>query len=291
MVNFTDFKTNNADIYMEIRDGLNSSAPLIKMFSGTSLEIPRIFSSGKQLYLKFTSNNDTRSGSRFKLLWSVEICHIDLESPKGVIRSPEYPNMYPLNLQYIWTITTISYTNIRIRFINFDTYDINNFLEIRGGENSSSTLVKKLYGRNQTIKDLVFPGNSLYLEFKTDNSTVCKGFELLWEIVYGDKFTRPSGILHSPGFPVQYPHDLQSTWTITSLTNARIRLTFSVFDTEYFVDNLEIRNGVLSSSPLITQLSGENLTLSNMVSPGTELFLRFTTDHSHAFRGFQVSWS
>ncbi|CAL4087623.1 unnamed protein product, partial [Meganyctiphanes norvegica] len=305
MVNFKDFSINNPDIYMEIRDGPNNSAPLIQKLSGRSLKIPRIFSSGEQLYLKFTSNNDTGISSKFKILWSVEMCHIDLESSKGVIRSPEYPNMYPLNLNFSWTITTYSYTKIRIRFLAFDTYNINNFLEIRGGTNGSSTLIKKLYGRNQTVQDLLYPGNTLFLEFRTGNSTVCtpiytrfldegqvcKGFEISWEIVYGDKFTSPLGVLHSPGFPLQYPDNFLCTWTITSLANARIRLTFSIFDTEYFVDNLEIRNGVTSSSPLITRLSGENLTLSDMVSPGSELFLRFTTDHSHAFRGFQISWS
>lgn len=63
---FTDFKTYEGDI-LYIYDGSNSDAPLIGAFSGNSLPVQEIISSGPVLYLQFVTDGEGQTDG-----WAVE---------------------------------------------------------------------------------------------------------------------------------------------------------------------------------------------------------------------------
>ncbi|CAL4079808.1 unnamed protein product, partial [Meganyctiphanes norvegica] len=218
-------------------------------------------------------------------------CLGNFTSMTGSLSSMGYPGMYPKNLQCEWSLRIYSYTRAKLHFKSFSTANENNSLEIRNGSSSWSPVLKKLYGINQTIADIISPANQLYLIFRTDDSEPQQGFLLFWSTVLGDNYTSTTGKVHSPGYPYAYPNEITSEWTITSLTGHKIRLEFFHFDTEHWNDYFEIRSGSNRDSPPIQRYYGRDMDISDFISPSSQLHLLFRTDHSHSFSGFEIKWS
>ncbi|CAL4065145.1 unnamed protein product, partial [Meganyctiphanes norvegica] len=292
---FQIFDTADANNFLEIRNGFDSSSPMMERLwgqaNGSQSFVPEVlFSTGNQIYLHFQTN-DAPQGKGFEMMWNIETCLGNFTSMTGSLSSMGYPLIYPMNLQCEWSLRMYSYTRAKLHFKSFSTANQNNYLEIRNGSSTWSPVVKKLYGINQTIADIISPTNQLYLIFRTDESEPQQGFLLFWSTVLGDNYTSTTGKVHSPGYPDTYPNEITSEWTITSLTGHKIRLEFQHFDTEHWNDYLEIRSGSGIDSPPIQRYYGRNMDISNFISPSSQLHLLFRTDHSHAYSGFEINWS
>ena len=97
----------------------------------------------------------------------------------GIITSPNYPRNYPHNTECIWLLRGTPGRQITFTFTNFDIeshsscrYD---FVEIRQGDNSNSSLAGRYCGTNLPNTVTSF-GNSLYVRFLSDTSTSGTGF-------------------------------------------------------------------------------------------------------------------
>ena len=108
--------------------------------------------------------------------------------------------------------------------------------------------------------------------------TVCSGTSYLSPSQY------VSRSLRSPGYPSNYPNNLDCTWIISTTPGSSVEIRFSYFSTDSF-DYLEIRDGRYSYSRLLARYSGTRSTF-RFTSSGTTLRIRFTSNGSGTKRGF-----
>lgn len=108
-----------------------------------------------------------------------------------------------------------------------------------------------------------------------------------------------SGVIESPNFPNNYPHNRNCTWTIAAPLGNRINLTFSHFDVEQhgsqdssalapvncMYDFVEVRqpNGTLG------RFCGSSLP-PELGSTQDKVMIQFMSDLSVAHNGFRLEW-
>ena len=101
----------------------------------------------------------------------------------------------------------------------------------------------------------------------------------VWQLYNGDV------IIESNQIGTNYENNLDRHWMVSS--NARIELSFMIFETESEHDVVQVYDGESSSAPLIGGFNGSSLP-SPVTSSSSKLFLRFTTDHSVTKSGFRA---
>ena len=104
--------------------------------------------SGLGFQLKYESTNVSQWSYSY---WST----LGFTSKKGIVTSPSYPENYPDNADYIYTILQSTGTVILLHFISIDVengsscgYD---YLEIRDGPTEAAMVLDKLCGSEKDI--------------------------------------------------------------------------------------------------------------------------------------------
>ncbi|KAL2083424.1 hypothetical protein ACEWY4_021197 [Coilia grayii] len=98
-----------------------------------------------------------------------------------------------------------------------------------------------------------------------------------------------ASVILSPGFPGNYPGNLDCTWRILLPVGYGALIQFLNFTTEVNHDFLEVRNGPQHSSSLIGQFSGTQLP-PDLLSTTHEIVIHFYTDHSQNQQGFKLTY-
>ncbi|XP_073776667.1 CUB and sushi domain-containing protein 1 [Danio rerio] len=98
-----------------------------------------------------------------------------------------------------------------------------------------------------------------------------------------------SNVVLSPGFPGNYPGNLDCTWRIVLPIGYGAHIHFLNFTSEDNHDFLEIRNGPHHSSSLIGQFSGSHLP-PPLLSSTHETVIHFYSDHSENRQGFKLTY-
>ncbi|XP_060780908.1 CUB and sushi domain-containing protein 1a [Neoarius graeffei] len=98
-----------------------------------------------------------------------------------------------------------------------------------------------------------------------------------------------SNVILSPGFPGNYPGNLDCTWRILLPIGYGAHIQFLNFTTEDNHDFLEVHNGPQHSSALIGQYSGSELPVP-LLSSTHETVIHFYSDHSQNRQGFRLMY-
>ena len=101
----------------------------------------------------------------------------------------------------------------------------------------------------------------------------------VWQFPNGDV------VIETNQIGTKYDNNMDCRWSISS--NARIELSFLVFEMESGHDVVQVYDGESSSAPLIGRFSGASIP-SPETSSSSKLFLQFTTDVSSTFFGFRA---
>ena len=101
----------------------------------------------------------------------------------------------------------------------------------------------------------------------------------VWQLHNGDV------IIESNQIGTNYENNLDRYWMVSS--NARIELSFMIFETESEHDVVQVYDGESSASPLIGGFNGSSLP-SAVKSSSSKLFLRFMTNDSVTKSGFRA---
>ena len=100
--------------------------------------------------------------------------------------------------------------------------------------------------------------------------------------------SKPSGTIYSTGSSRSaYSSNMDCRWNLTS--NAVIELLFYYFATESSADYVSVYDGDSTSAPLISRFSGSSLP-APIRSSSTKLYVRFTSDRSLQYRGFNARY-
>ncbi|TWW71481.1 Cubilin 460 kDa receptor, partial [Takifugu flavidus] len=249
--------------FLEIREG-NSTGPLVGCFSGSALPTNYTSVTGHILWIKFVSDASV-SGAGFRATFS-HLYGNDLTGDSGQIASPLYPRTYPNNANYRWTITVEGDAYIQIRFLDMDIEDAYDcyydHLKIFDGPSVHYYPLGTFCGIARP-SPLRSSASTLTLQFQSDTVVGGQGFLVEWTAVQdsGPPPTIEPGacggivttgdtprFLFSPGWPENYPPNLECSWLIRS-EDSIVELNLLSLDIENYpmcyLDSLVIRDGEL----------------------------------------------
>ncbi len=89
--------------------------------------------------------------------------------------SPYYPNNYIDNLSCTWVINVDFDLRVKLRFDDFSTQNINDYVEVFDGNSISNQPIGKFSGSSKPA-NLISSSRSLTVYFRTDGDIVHKGF-------------------------------------------------------------------------------------------------------------------
>ncbi|MCL4141678.1 UNVERIFIED_CONTAM: hypothetical protein GTU68_040780, partial [Idotea baltica] len=129
--------------------------------------------------------HDARSGFRTPLGWKEieDACGGQIDASNGTITSPSFPDLYPVNKNCIWEIIAPPQYRITLNFTHFDLEGNNQDASF----DSQRVTSRSKMGDSEMRKHGVFcghrlpsvltsEGNSLRIEFNSDNSVQKSGF-------------------------------------------------------------------------------------------------------------------
>lgn len=174
------------------------------------------------------------------------------------------------------------------------------WLQIHDGPSSSSHMIGRFCGSGPPLGDgiIISSQNSVYLWFRSDNSSSHDGFELDWKSIPplcgGDIEATSHGTLASPGSPGNYPMNRDCYWKLTAPAGKRIKLNFFLLSIEAHqscaYDYLAIYDGLTEESPMMEKFCNTS-TPEPFFSPSNEVMLHFHSDGDNNDRGFQITYS
>ncbi|RZC32589.1 cubilin, partial [Asbolus verrucosus] len=166
------------------------------------------------------------------------VCGGNYYSSAGVLKSPNYPNEYPTNMECSWTIHVkpghqilLNVTDFELESYSACRYD---WLEIRNGASAVSPLLGRYCGTN-IPKLIPSHANKLHINFKSDMTKSAKGFKIRWEETAtgcGGTINSPTGSITSPGYPEPYNVNTECLWKISVSAGSIIQVVFSDLDLE-----------------------------------------------------------
>uniref|UniRef100_A0A3Q1EG04 Neuropilin n=1 Tax=Acanthochromis polyacanthus TaxID=80966 RepID=A0A3Q1EG04_9TELE len=108
--------------YVEVYNGGDESSPMLGKFCGKIAPSP-IISSGSQLLIKFVSDYETHGAGfsvRYEVFKTGPECSRNFTLPRGVIKTPGFPEKYPNNLDCTFMIFAPKMSEIVVEFDSFD---------------------------------------------------------------------------------------------------------------------------------------------------------------------------
>ncbi|KAG8506888.1 CUB and sushi domain-containing protein 2 [Galemys pyrenaicus] len=97
------------------------------------------------------------------------------------------------------------------------------------------------------------------------------------------------GVILSPGFPGNYPSNMDCSWKIALPVGFGAHIQFLNFSTEPNHDFIEIRNGPYETSRMMGRFSGSELP-GSLLSTSHETTVYFHSDHSQNRPGFKMEY-
>ncbi|XP_064190205.1 cubilin [Anguilla rostrata] len=287
--------------YLKLHDGPNEQAPLIGSFCGNTPPPPNT-TTGSTLHVVFRSDYSTAL-SGFQMLWYQNGCGGDLSGPSGSFNSPGYPDRYPANRECLWYLQTGLGTSIQITIHEFDveyhpdcSYDL---LEVYGGPDLLAPRLAQLCTTRPPSSPLHVSstGNLVTVRFKSDAYISGRGFNASWQEVQGGCggiVTAPSGEIHSPGYPNNYPNNVDCSWVINVDDGHRVLFNFTLLEIEphssCLWDYVAVYDGPSQDSPLLGRVCGFSRP-DPITSTQRSIYVRFRSDSSRNHKGFSARFS
>ncbi|CAK8673607.1 unnamed protein product [Clavelina lepadiformis] len=218
------------------------------------------------------------------------------------LNSPEYPDRYPNRANCIWRILPADGEVIQFTIGRISTETCCDAVEIAAGERQLDRLSGNILQPRTYLSDV---GQILTINFKSDSSVNGKGYRGVFRSVtlsqlgqapplplpsdcdYELDATSSYQYINTPGWPAEYPLQLQCNWIIHATTE-NMEVLFSVIEgqTESIFDFLEVFSGNTS----LGQVSGAVDTPRNFSSSGRVLRVRFQSDSTRSFAGLRFSF-
>ncbi|GAB6032010.1 hypothetical protein CHUAL_010385 [Chamberlinius hualienensis] len=257
--------------YLEIRDGMTPTSMLIGRFCG-SQPPTSLTSSGSTVFIRFVSDYVTnKAGFTLNFQEQTPICS-GIINETSVIKSPNYPQNYPVNQRCRWIFHRSVNEYMYLKFDDFQLESSANcqkdYLSISSLYGLDSTQLSIANGETQ-IPTLKYCGSTIppqllvvppfTINFASDGDGVAKGFSLQY-------IEPPCNANHTAShgtFSLKLPsHESVGTQNcihvITTSFGRTISVSFAYLNLQYR-DNcenmyLEVRDGGNATSPLLAKL-------------------------------------
>uniref|UniRef100_A0A3B5AXX3 Cubilin n=1 Tax=Stegastes partitus TaxID=144197 RepID=A0A3B5AXX3_9TELE len=220
-----------------IFNGGSPGSPIIGQYCGTTS--PGTIQSGSnKLAVVFLADHSGSSGG-FTASWSTDSsgCGGVIHADTGTIKSPNYPQNFPANVECSWDIIAHEGNHLEMSFSSdFQIPDSTGTCQ--------SSYIKVWSGRTQNTENLlstgcgsaapgpvVAPYNIITSRFQASEAPG-KGFSLSFSTRCGTNFTTSSGRVVSPNYPADYPSDSRCDYFIDAGEQTVVVLTFQTFQVE-----------------------------------------------------------
>ncbi|KAI0233877.1 Cubilin [Lamellibrachia satsuma] len=296
----TDCSTASVKIY----DGNDTSAPLLSSFCGNSLP-GDVISSGNTVFVYFKTGCSNTSGG-FSIYYSaftpVEGCvdsPVELKGSNGTFGISEYHN----KMRCSWKIQVEPAKRIRLHFLIFELEDCSDCVcdsvDIADVDGRTTPVMSSFCG-STVPNDIFTVSNRVLVYFRTDGFTSHYGFRIYYSATFpvqgcrGSPITKqgPKGTIGIN--EIHYDNYMTCGWKIQVDATKRVRLHFLSFEveasTDCSFDSINIYDGHDTSAPLLQTFCGHNVP-GDVASSGNTIFVRFKTDHSGTYGGFNIYYS
>ncbi|KAM7400098.1 hypothetical protein PAMA_004681 [Pampus argenteus] len=179
--------------YVEVYNGGDEFSPMLGKFCGKIAPSP-IISSSSQLLIKFVSDYETHGAGfsvRYEVFKTGPECSRNFTAPRGVIKTPGFPEKYPNNLDCTFMIFAPQMSEIVVEFDSFDMepdtspppgalcrYD---WLEIWDGFPAVGPHIGRYCGQTSPGRVISYTG-ILSMTIITDNAIAKEGFSANYTI-------------------------------------------------------------------------------------------------------------
>ncbi|XP_068422372.1 neuropilin-1a-like isoform X2 [Clinocottus analis] len=179
--------------YVEVYNGWDELSPMLGKFCGKIAPSP-IISSGSQLLIKFVSDYETHGAGfsvRYEVFKTGPECSRNFTAPRGVVKTPGFPEKYPNNLDCTFMIFAPKMSEIVVEFDSFDMepdttpppgalcrYD---WLEIWDGFPAVGPHIGRYCGQTSPGRVVSYTG-ILSMTITTDNAIAREGFSANYTI-------------------------------------------------------------------------------------------------------------
>ncbi|XP_005387022.1 PREDICTED: cubilin [Chinchilla lanigera] len=170
--------------FLEIRNGSDSSSPLLGLYCGALLPNP-VFSQSNTLYLRFKSDSSI-SGRGYGITWtsSSSGCGGTLYGDSGSVASPGYPGTYPNNTHCEWALSVPLGRRVVVSFYLINIEDpgdcVHNYLLLHDGPDAASPSSGPYCGADTDIAPFRASSNRAFIIFHAEYATRPSAFRLTW---------------------------------------------------------------------------------------------------------------
>ncbi|XP_061536464.1 ovochymase-2 [Phycodurus eques] len=217
----------------------------------------------------------------------------------GTLSSMGFPGSYSNKARCQWNIHAPVGKLVHLHFSNFSLEEsqmcLSDKVIISDGTGSLGT-----YCSHTPPMDLVSDGNSLHVNFSSNNKVVDTGFAATWKAVdpseapCGGTFSSPQGELTSPNWPKDYPAQAVCTWRIRVPAAKSIHVAFTHFELQAAnvlgncVDYVEVFKGgnMMSQGRFCGFGPPPKLSV-----PGDTAIIRFLSNNVNRQQGFRGYWT
>ncbi|CAK8690596.1 unnamed protein product [Clavelina lepadiformis] len=284
-LDFVEGSTAPVDDYIEVFDGLSSIGKLSGVIE------PESFIAESGILILSYHSYDQEAERGFRASYKEAPCGFNANASANVgtrtISTPFYPSLYPNDLSCEWNLNAAADKLIELTFVESDTEDCCDFIQIIDGFSGTRQLSGKI------TPGLVFTSanNNLRLLFNSDSRGSGPGFLAVFReidpssnCIYS-KFVGKTPInISSPLYPYIYHNNMSCKWTLRTGRQKVITINFIEVKTQECCDVIRIiENGTES-----LRLSG-NTSLSSWTSKTNNVEVIFTSDSSVANKGFLAS--
>ncbi|KAL8607578.1 hypothetical protein ACOMHN_003497 [Nucella lapillus] len=212
-------------------EGPSANSPLIEKFCGNNTLPPQVITPSDQVWVRFRTDGSVVD-TGFDVSFSPTTCGGILDSPQGVLTSPNYPNNYDHDDFCVWKIVAPEGQRIRLQFTDFSLENHVNcrwdYLELFNGGMPDSPSVGRFCGQNVT--SFLSQSNTIRVVFKTDFSAAARGFQATYSYDSegcGGMYHSNTGNISSPNYPSNYPANTECVWNINVLPGYTVAFTVS----------------------------------------------------------------
>ncbi|XP_068160694.1 cubilin [Antennarius striatus] len=281
---------------LTIFNGGSPGAPLIGQYCGTNS--PGIIQSGSnKVAVVFLADHSVSRGG-FMASWSADSsgCGGVIHADTGTIKSPNYPNNFPANVECSWQIIAHEGNHLEMSFnSDFQIPDpsgtcLSSYIKVWSGQTQNAEALLSTGCGTVAPGPIIAPYNIITSRFQS-SAVPGRGFSASFSIRCGANFTAPSGHVVSPNYPANYPDNSNCNYIIDAGEQSVVILTFQTFQLEAhsscLYDGVRIYSLATGGAPVAT-LCGN--TIPGHVSTFGPMLLHFYSDSVITDRGFMAEY-
>ncbi|KAM4552130.1 CUB domain-containing protein 2 [Odontesthes bonariensis] len=219
-----------------------------------------------------------------------------LSAPSGNISSPNFPGLYPYNIDCFWLIVVAEGSSVLLTFHHFElehharcAYD---YIKIYNGKSEDEGNLLGTFCGDISPPQFTSSWNVMSIIFHSDRHVAHRGFSVGYrKDVCGGVLTGLSGVISSPGFPQEYSNNADCSWAIHVSNASVVTLVFLDFQLENNegcnFDFVALFDGPTVTHRHLGKYCGADKP-PNIVTTSSQLLVVFKSDFNIGGRGFKA---